>query len=43
MFLGVENASENGLRNLNRKNTVQEILNALRIFNDFDVHVASIC
>jgi histone acetyltransferase (RNA polymerase elongator complex component) len=29
VFLGVENASENGLRNLNRKNTVTEILNAL--------------
>jgi radical SAM superfamily enzyme YgiQ (UPF0313 family) len=40
VFLGVENASENGLRNLNRKNTVTEILNALRILNDFDIHVA---
>jgi anaerobic magnesium-protoporphyrin IX monomethyl ester cyclase len=40
VFLGVENASENGLRNLNRKNTVTEILNALRILNDFDVHIA---
>jgi radical SAM superfamily enzyme YgiQ (UPF0313 family) len=40
VFLGVENASENGLRNLNRKNTVAQILNALRILNDFDVHVA---
>jgi anaerobic magnesium-protoporphyrin IX monomethyl ester cyclase len=40
VFLGVENASENGLRNLNRKNTVAEILNALRILNDFDVHIA---
>jgi len=40
VFLGVENASENGLRNLNRKNTVEQILNALRILNDFDVHVA---
>jgi radical SAM superfamily enzyme YgiQ (UPF0313 family) len=40
VFLGVENASENGLRNLNRKNTVAQILNALRILNDFDVHIA---
>jgi hypothetical protein len=40
VFLGVENGSENGLHNLNRKNTVPQILNALRILNDFDVHVA---
>jgi len=40
VFLGVENASENGLRNLNRKQTVAHILNALRILNDFDIHVA---
>jgi radical SAM superfamily enzyme YgiQ (UPF0313 family) len=40
VFLGVENASENGLRHLNRKNTVGQILSALRILNDFDVHVA---
>jgi hypothetical protein len=40
VFLGVENASENGLRNLNRKNTVEQVLNALRILNEFDVHVA---
>ncbi len=40
VFLGVENASENGLRNLNRKQSVEHILNALRILNDFDVHVA---
>ncbi len=40
VFLGVENASENGLRNLNRKNTPAEILNALKILNDFDVHLA---
>jgi len=40
VFLGVENASENGLRNLNRKNTVAQILNALEILNRFDVHVA---
>lgn len=40
VFLGVENASENGLRNLNRKNTIDQILNALDILNRFDVHVA---
>ncbi len=40
VFLGVENASEHGLRNLNRKNTFDEILNSLRILNDFDVHIA---
>jgi radical SAM family protein/B12 binding protein len=40
VFLGVENASENGLRNLNRKCTLDQILNALRILNDFDVHIA---
>jgi len=40
VFLGVENASENGLRNLNRKQTLAHVLNALGILNDFDVHVA---
>ena len=40
VFLGVENASENGLRNLNRKNTVAEILNALEVLNRFNVHIA---
>jgi anaerobic magnesium-protoporphyrin IX monomethyl ester cyclase len=40
VFLGVENASENGLRNLNRKCEFEQILRALRILNDFDVHVA---
>ncbi len=40
VFLGVENASENGLRNLNRKCTLDQILNALQILNDFDVHIA---
>lgn len=40
VFLGVENASENGLRNLNRKSTIEEILNALQILNDYDIHVA---
>jgi len=40
VFLGVENASEEGLRNLNRKSSRAEIENALRVLNDFDVHVA---
>jgi anaerobic magnesium-protoporphyrin IX monomethyl ester cyclase len=40
VFLGVENASENGLRNLNRKCDYKQILNALQILNDFDVHIA---
>jgi anaerobic magnesium-protoporphyrin IX monomethyl ester cyclase len=40
VFLGVENASKNGLANLNRKQTVDESLNALEILNDFDVHLA---
>ena len=40
VFLGVENASEEGLRNLNRKSCLKEILQALEILNDFDVHVA---
>ncbi len=40
VFLGVENAAENGLRNLNRKNTVEQILNALEVLNRFDVHIA---
>lgn len=40
VFLGVENASENGLRNLNRKQTVNQSLSALEILNDFDVHLA---
>lgn len=40
VFLGVENASERGLANLNRKCTRAAIENALRILNDFDVHVA---
>jgi anaerobic magnesium-protoporphyrin IX monomethyl ester cyclase len=40
VFLGVENASQNGLRNLNRKCELDEILNALRVLNDFDIHVA---
>jgi radical SAM superfamily enzyme YgiQ (UPF0313 family) len=40
VFLGVENASENGLRNLDRRQTLSQILNALRVLNDLDVHVA---
>jgi radical SAM superfamily enzyme YgiQ (UPF0313 family) len=40
VFLGVENASENGLRHLNRKNTVDQILHALEVLNSFDVHIA---
>jgi radical SAM superfamily enzyme YgiQ (UPF0313 family) len=40
VFLGVENASENGLRNLNRKCDLAQIRNALQILNDFDVHIA---
>lgn len=40
VFLGVENASERGLANLNRKCTREAIENALRILNDVDVHVA---
>ncbi len=40
VFLGVENASERALANLNRKCTREAIENALCILNDFDVHVA---
>ncbi len=40
VFLGVENASERGLAALNRHCTVDAILDALRILNEFDVHVA---
>lgn len=40
VFLGVENASERGLNNLNRKCTREAIESALRILNDFDVHIA---
>jgi hypothetical protein len=40
VFLGVENASQRGLDNLNRKNTVAQIENALKILNDYDLHVA---
>ncbi len=40
VFLGVENASENGLRHLNRRCSVDEVLEGLRLLNDFDVHIA---
>ena len=40
VFLGVENASERELKALNRKSSLEEIENALRILNDFDVHIA---
>lgn len=40
VFLGVENASENGLRNLNRRQTFAQTIDALRILNDFNIHVA---
>jgi hypothetical protein len=40
VFLGVENASERGLRHLNRKCRLDQILNALEVLNDFDVHIA---
>jgi methylmalonyl-CoA mutase cobalamin-binding subunit len=40
IFLGVENASENGLKNLNRKCNLEQILNALNVLNKYDIHVA---
>jgi radical SAM superfamily enzyme YgiQ (UPF0313 family) len=40
VFLGVENASANGLRNLNRLQTIDQTLNALTVLNDYDIHVA---
>jgi hypothetical protein len=40
VFLGVENASEHGLRDLNRKCAIDQIRNALSILNEFDIHVA---
>lgn len=40
VFLGVENASERGLKNLNRKSSLAEIENALKVLNDFDIHIA---
>ncbi len=40
VFLGVENASERALKNLNRRSSRREIERALRILNDFDIHIA---
>jgi len=40
VFLGVENASEDALRNMNRKCSIDQIRTALQILNDFDIHVA---
>jgi radical SAM superfamily enzyme YgiQ (UPF0313 family) len=40
VFLGVENASEDALRHLNRQCELRQILDALEILNDFDVHLA---
>jgi radical SAM superfamily enzyme YgiQ (UPF0313 family) len=40
VFLGVENASEDELRNLNRRSSLDEIERALELLNAFDVHVA---
>lgn len=40
LFLGVENASEKGLRNLNRQCQVDDILRALEVLNTFDLHIA---
>lgn len=40
VFLGVENASQRGLDNLNRKGTVEQIKKSLKVLNDFDIHVA---
>ncbi|UCD58227.1 MAG: B12-binding domain-containing radical SAM protein, partial [Candidatus Hydrogenedentota bacterium] len=40
VFLGVENASEHGLNCLNRHCRIEDILDALRILNEFDVHIA---
>ncbi|MBN2527219.1 MAG: B12-binding domain-containing radical SAM protein [Deltaproteobacteria bacterium] len=40
VFLGVENGSQRGLDNLNRKSTLSEIEHSLKVLNDFDIHVA---
>jgi radical SAM superfamily enzyme YgiQ (UPF0313 family) len=40
VFLGVENASENGLKNLNRKCSIEQIINSLTNLNKYDIHVA---
>ena len=39
LFLGVDNASEKALHNLNRKCTINQILNSLSILNDFDINI----
>jgi anaerobic magnesium-protoporphyrin IX monomethyl ester cyclase len=39
LFLGVDNASEKALHNLNRKCTIDQILNSLSILNDFDINI----
>ncbi len=40
VFLGVENASENGLRNLNRLCNARQVLDGLSMLNEIDVHIA---
>lgn len=40
VFLGVENASERGLRNMNRRCRISDIEKALTLLNDFNIHVA---
>ena len=40
VFLGVENASQTGLTHLNRRCRVEQVLEGLRILNEFDVHIA---
>jgi radical SAM superfamily enzyme YgiQ (UPF0313 family) len=40
VFLGVENASQAGLTHLNRRCVVEQVLEALRILNEIDVHIA---
>lgn len=40
VFLGVENASEHGLNSLNRRCRVEDVLDSLRILNQYDVHIA---
>lgn len=39
VFLGVENASETGLQSLNRKTTVQQVKNALRVLRELDMAI----
>jgi anaerobic magnesium-protoporphyrin IX monomethyl ester cyclase len=40
VFLGVENASEHGLKNLNRKCSLESILTSLEVLNKYNIHVA---